>query len=152
HATSPLRVSDRPRAEGSEGDVLRAGDLGKRFGGLQALDHVSADFPARGLNCLIGPNGAGKSTFFHLLSGRYRPSSGEIVFDGRRITSWRPDRRARAGLGIKLQVPSLYNELSTAENMWLAAYARTKDPRGAAERAAEILDWLGLSDRAAEPA
>jgi branched-chain amino acid transport system permease protein len=149
--TAPVLISDRPHEQGGE-DTLSARDLGKRFGGVRALDGVSAEFPGSGLRCLIGPNGAGKSTFFHLLSGRYRPSAGEVVLDGQRITSWRPDRRARAGLGIKLQVPSLYYELSTAENMWLAAYARTRSARRADQRAAEMLDWLGLSDRAAEPA
>ena len=152
HATAPVLVSDQPQTGRGSEDTLRAEGLGKRFGGVRALDGVSADFPGRGLSCLIGPNGAGKSTFFHLLSGRFRPSAGEVVLDGRRITSWRPDRRARAGLGIKLQVPSLYHELSTAENMWLAAYARTRSARSADERAAEMLSWLGLSDRAAEPA
>jgi branched-chain amino acid transport system permease protein len=152
HPTVPALVSDRPRSEGDGEEALRAEDLGKRFGGVRALNNVSADFPTRGLQCLIGPNGAGKSTFFHLLSGRYRPSAGEVVLDGRRITAWRPDRRARAGLGIKLQVPSLYYELTTGENMWLAAYARTRNARRGQERAAEMLGWLGLSDRAAEPA
>jgi branched-chain amino acid transport system permease protein len=151
-AAMPVLVADRPRAAGDREDTLRAAELGKRFGGVRALEHVSADFPGRGLRCLIGPNGAGKSTFFHLLSGRYRPTAGEVMLDGRRITRWRPDRRARAGLGIKLQVPSLYYELSTGENMWLAAYARTRSARRAQERAAEMLDWLGLGDRAAEPA
>ena len=151
-ATAPLLAGAQPLEQGGGGETLRAADLGKRFGGVRALSDVSVDFPGRGLQCLIGPNGAGKSTFFHLLSGRYRPSAGEVVLDGRRITSWRPDRRARAGLGIKLQVPSLYHELSTGENMWLAAYARTRSARRAKERAAEMLGWLGLSDRAAEPA
>jgi branched-chain amino acid transport system permease protein len=152
HAAAPVLVSEQPRSEPGDEETLHAAELGKRFGGVRALDRVSAGFPGRGVQCLIGPNGAGKSTFFHLLSGRYRPSEGEVVLDGRRITTWRPDRRARAGLGIKLQVPSLYYELSTGENMWLAAYARTRNARRAEERAAEMLDWLGLSDRAAEPA
>jgi branched-chain amino acid transport system permease protein len=151
-ATAPALLAAQPRAEGGGEETLRAEDLGKRFGGVRALNDVSVEFPGRGLQCLIGPNGAGKSTFFHLLSGRYRPSAGEVVLDGRRVTAWRPDRRARAGLGIKLQVPSLYYELSTGENMWLAAYARTRSARRADERAAEMLDWLGLSERAAEPA
>jgi branched-chain amino acid transport system permease protein len=151
-AAAPVLISDQPPTEGGGEETLRAEDLGKRFGGVRALDDVSVDFPGRGLHCLIGPNGAGKSTFFHLVSGRYRPSAGEVVLDGRRITGWRPDKRARAGLGIKLQVPSLYYELSAAENMWLAAYARTRSARRAGERAAELLDWLGLADRAAEPA
>jgi branched-chain amino acid transport system permease protein len=150
HAAAPVLAAIDSRA--AAGETLRAERLGKNFGGLQALDRVSVDFPGRGLRCLIGPNGAGKSTFFHLLSGRYRPSAGEVVLDGRRITTWRPDRRARAGLGIKLQVPSLYSELSAAENMWLAAYARTRSARGARERAAEMLDWLGLAGHRADPA
>jgi branched-chain amino acid transport system permease protein len=149
-AKPPVLSADRARSRSEE--TLRAADLGKRFGGVHALDGVTVDFPGRGVQCLIGPNGAGKSTFFHLLSGRYRPSDGDVVLDGRPITSWRPDKRARAGLGIKLQVPSIYYELSTAENMWLAAYARTRNPRRAQERAAEMLRWLGLSDRAEEPA
>ncbi|HEX2393145.1 MAG TPA: ATP-binding cassette domain-containing protein [Solirubrobacterales bacterium] len=150
-AAAPVLASEAAWGAGGE-EVLRADELGKRFGGVRALDRVSVDFPGRGLSCLIGPNGAGKSTFFHLLSGRHRPSTGEVVLDGRRITSWRPDRRARAGLGIKLQVPSLYHELSASENMWLAAYARTRSASRADRRAAEMLDWLGLAERAADPA
>jgi branched-chain amino acid transport system permease protein len=139
-------------ADGGDGELLAAREVRKAFGGLVALDGVSAAFPARGVHCLIGPNGAGKSTFFNLLVGRYAPSGGEIALAGRRITRSRPDRRVRAGLGIKLQVASLYGELSAFENVWLAAYAKARNRRAADQRASDVLHWLGLADRAHEPA
>lgn len=145
-------VTAQTSDEQAEDGALAAADLSKRFGGLTALRSVSLRFPSRGVRCLIGPNGAGKSTFFNLLVGRYRPSSGEVTFRGERITRWRPDQRARCGIGIKLQVPSLYYELSTLENLWLAAYGRSRNSRGATDRALAILLWLNLLDRAHEPA
>jgi ABC-type uncharacterized transport system ATPase subunit/ABC-type branched-subunit amino acid transport system permease subunit len=143
---SPLAwVADSP-------GVLEAIDLRKSFGGLLALSQVSLLFPSKGVHCVIGPNGAGKTTFFNLLIGRFRPSGGQIVLSGEEVTRYRPDRRARRGIGIKLQVGSLYDELSCHENVWLASYAATKSSRRAAERATSILDWLGLLARARDPA
>ena len=134
------------------GAVLEAVEVGKSFGGLTAVSRVSLLFPEKGVHCLIGPNGAGKSTFFNLLAGRYRPSAGRILLGGREITRSRPDQRARRGIGIKLQIGSLYGELSCLENVWLAAYAATGSSGSATERAAEVLDWLGLLPRAHEAA
>jgi branched-chain amino acid transport system permease protein len=139
-------------SNGRQGARLEAVDLRRTFGGLVALDGVSVSFGARGVHCLIGPNGAGKSTLFNLLVGRHRPSSGEALLDGRSVTRWRPDQRARGGIGIKLQVPSLFAELSAFENVWLAAYSRERDAREATRRAVDTLDWLGLHDRAQRPA
>jgi len=134
------------------GAALEAVDLHKRFGGVTALNGASLAFAPRSINCLIGPNGAGKSTFFNLLVGRYRPTSGEIRFADRPITRRRPDQRARLGLGIKLQVPSLYRELPVSENVWLAAYARSRSSKAAMERTVAVLDWLKLLPRSPEPA
>jgi branched-chain amino acid transport system permease protein len=127
-------------------------EVAKSFGGLAAVSRVSLLFPEKGVHCLIGPNGAGKSTYFNLLAGRYRPSAGRIVLGGDDVTRERPDQRARRGIGIKLQVGSLYPELTCLENVWLAAYAATRSSRLASERAAEVLDWLGLLPRAPDPA
>jgi branched-chain amino acid transport system permease protein len=149
---APVGAGPGPAADGAAGELLAARDVRKAFGGLVALDGVSAAFPARGVHCLIGPNGAGKSTFFNLLVGRYAPSGGEIALKGRRITRRRPDQRVRDGLGIKLQVASLYGELTAFENVWLAAYAKARDRRAAEQRASDVLHWLGLADRAHEPA
>jgi len=130
--------------------VLVAGDLKKSFGGVRALDGVSIEFPALGIHCLIGPNGAGKSTFFNLLVGRFRPTAGRIFLGGEDITRLPPYRRARRGIGMKLQVPSLYPGLPVRENVWLACYAASRDVREADWRADDMLAWVGLAHRAGE--
>jgi branched-chain amino acid transport system permease protein len=118
--------------------------LSKRFGGLTAVHNVSIDFAERGVHCLIGPNGAGKSTFFNLLAGRFLPTSGQIRFAGRDMTRAEPHARARAGMGIKLQIASIFPGLSVHENVWLSAYAKLHSRSAAEARATAIIDWLGL--------
>lgn len=134
------------------GAGLAAESLGKSFDRVQAVDGVSLRFDNRGVQCLIGPNGAGKSTFFNLLVGRYAPTSGRVLLGDRDVTRVKTYARAQRGLGIKLQVPSLYRDLTAFENMWLAAYARARDTVEANQHAADMLDWLGLRSRAHEPA
>ena len=132
--------------------VLEGVDLRKSFGGLMAVNNVSLAFRDTGVHCLIGPNGAGKSTFFNLLVGRYRPSSGKVLFGGSLINGLEPHERVRRGLGIKLQVASIFPGLTTFENLWLAAYARLRVTATATERAAQILDWLELRAQAGDAA
>jgi branched-chain amino acid transport system permease protein len=127
---------------------IGAVDLHKRFGGVAALDGTSLSVEPNSVHCLIGPNGAGKSTFFNLLSGRYRPTSGEVLLGDEPVTKRRPDERARRGLGIKMQVPCIYLELSVFENVWLAAYADLRDVAAANERSNAILAWLHLDSKA----
>ena len=127
---------------------LEAIDLRKSFGGLTAVDGVSLTFAPKGVHCLIGPNGAGKSTFFNLLVGRYRPTSGQVIFSGEDITGREPYQRVRQGFGIKLQVASLYTNLTAFENMWLASYAKIGNTKAATQRAIEILSWLDLIPQA----
>ena len=134
------------------GGVLETIGLSKNFGGVSAVANVSLAFAERGVHCLIGPNGAGKSTFFNLLVGRYLPSSGRVMFGGREITRAEPHERVRRGLGIKLQVASIYPGLTAAENVWLAAYAKLRDVDLAERRAASVLHWLGLHERSHEAA
>jgi branched-chain amino acid transport system permease protein len=151
--TEPVAVSDvrqllASRRSGLQPRSLAARNLNKQFGGVKALRGVSLDFPARTVQCLIGPNGAGKSTCFNLLVGRYAPTGGDVLLGDQRITKLRPDARARRGIGIKLQVPSYYGEFSPLENVWLAAYARSRNVREANDRAVAILSWLGLLPKA----
>jgi len=127
-------------------------ELSKHFGGVQAVRQASVAFAPRGVHCLIGPNGAGKSSFFHLLVGRFAPSSGRILLGGQNISRMPAHARVRLGLGIKLQVASIYNSLSLYENLWLAAYGRLRNSRQAKRRAEQWLDWLALRARAHEPA
>jgi len=87
-----------------------------------------------------------------LLIGRFAPSGGRILLGGRNISRLPPHARVRLGLGIKLQVASLYNSLSLYENLWLSAYGRLRNSQSAWHRAEQWLDWLGLRARAHETA
>ena len=131
---------------------IAAREVTKRFGGLSAVDEVTLEFPPRGVSCLIGPNGAGKSTLLNLLSGQSRVTSGSVTLDGPDLTTWPPYRRARSGISIKLQVASIYAELTARENLWLACYAMPRDVAAADKRAEELLEWLLLRDHADSPA
>ena len=124
----------------------------KRFGGLTAVDGVSLEFPPRGVSCLIGPNGAGKSTFFGLLSGQYTVSEGSVQMDGKNLTKWPAYQRARRGIGVKLQVASIYKDLSVRENLWLACYSMPQDAANADTRTGQLLEWLRLDSYANESA
>ena len=120
------------------GLILETFKLEKRFGGVRAIAGVDFQLETGELRCLIGPNGAGKSTFFKMLTGQLRPTAGRVVFDGADITRAQPHEIGRLGIGIKNQVPDVYDGLSARENIWLAARS------GA--RADEVLERLGLSD------
>ena len=134
------------------GRGLQTQGLVKMFGGLKAVDAISLEFPAGELHCLIGPNGAGKSTFFNLLAGRYRPTEGRILLEGRPIPRLLPHQRAQRGIGIKLQVPSIYRDLSVQENVWLAAFAKMSSTPQAEAAVDGILARIGLVERAGSPA
>ena len=98
----------------------------------------------RELRCLIGPNGAGKSTFFKMLTGQLKPTSGTVLLRGEDVTGAEPHDIARRGVGIKTQVPSVFDGLTVRENLWLAA---SRMHRGARVRAAvdAMLERVGLS-------
>ncbi|MFO1039876.1 MAG: ABC transporter ATP-binding protein [Geminicoccaceae bacterium] len=101
--------------------LLETRGLTMRFGGVVAVDGVDFSLREAELRCLIGPNGAGKSTFFKCLTGQLKPSSGTILFRGEDVTGSDGYAMARRGLGIKTQVPSVFDGLSVQENVWLAA-------------------------------
>jgi ABC-type uncharacterized transport system ATPase subunit len=115
--------------------LLRCTDVGMRFGGIKALDGVNFQLRRGELRCLIGPNGAGKTTFFKCLTGSQRPTSGRVELKGRDVSGRQRHAIARAGVGIKTQVPNLFEGLSARENVWLglrgwhsaAARARAAD-------------------------
>jgi len=130
--------------------ILEVASLTKHFGGLRAV-HLDLTVDARELRCLIGPNGAGKSTFFRMLSGAMRPSSGTVRFQGRDITGWDAFRIARLGMSIKFQVASVLEELSVRDNLHLEAEFRFGNREGQ-RRASEMLEVVGLAERADHPA
>jgi ABC-type uncharacterized transport system ATPase subunit len=113
------------------------------FGGVRAVNSVDFRLEQGELRCLIGPNGAGKTTFFRLLTGVHKPSSGSVLIDGRPIKGLQTHQIARLGVGIKTQVPSLFDNLSVRENIWLSA--RKSNSRPEADHIAdEVLDLIRL--------
>ncbi len=104
--------------------LLEARGATMRFGGVTAVDNVDFTLREMELRCLIGPNGAGKSTFFKMLTGQLTPSAGKILLRGKDITGTEPHRIARMGVGIKTQVPNVFDGLSVRENVFVAACRR----------------------------
>ena len=101
--------------------LIETRGLNVRFGGVHATRDVNFTLAEGELRCVIGPNGAGKSTFFKLLTGQVKPTSGQILFRGKDISNMQPHEPGRLGIGIKTQVPCLFNGLSVWENVWLSA-------------------------------
>ena len=101
--------------------LLETRDLTMHFGGVRAVHNVNFTLAEGELRCLIGPNGAGKSTFFKMLTGQLEPSHGQVLFRSRDISHAHAHEIARLGIGIKTQVPNVFDGLSVRENIWLAA-------------------------------
>ena len=141
------------RANGERSNApIATRNVTKRFGGLTAVDNVTLEFPPTGVSCLIGPNGAGKSTLFGLLTGQYSVTDGSVLLEEQNLTKRPAFQRARLGIGVKLQVASIYKELSVRENLWLACFALPHNRASADDRAEQLLEWLELGEHAQNPA
>lgn len=127
--------------------LLATENLEMRFGGVRAVDGVSLAVAEGELRCLIGPNGAGKSTFFKCLIGQYKPSRGRILWRGRDVTGHDSFAVARLGVGIKTQVPSLFDGLDVMESVVLAVRRLHKEAN-ARHRALVALERLGIASLA----
>ena len=103
---------------------LEISGLDLRFGGLQVLDQVSFHVHPGELFALIGPNGAGKTSVLNCISGIYRPSAGEIRFDGRSLIGQAPHRIAQAGLARTFQHGELFGDMSVVDNLLAGRHAR----------------------------
>jgi len=123
--------------------LIETRDLNVRFGGVHATRDVNFTLAEAELRCVIGPNGAGKSTFFKLLTGQVKPTSGQILFRGKDISNMQPHEPGRLGIGIKTQVPSLFNGLSVWENVWLSA-RRLNSAQQADRITHETLERVGM--------
>jgi branched-chain amino acid transport system ATP-binding protein len=142
--------------------ILEAQHLRKVFGNLVAVDDVSMRIAAGTVHSIIGPNGAGKTTFFNLLSGKFPPTAGRMLYKGEDITAVPFHRRAHLGIGRSFQITNIFPNLTVLENVRLAAQALSRDSfrfiRSAAsipshiQKATEVLSIVGLEELAAAPA
>jgi len=130
--------------------ILQVKQVGKRFGGLQALSDVTFNISAGEILGLIGPNGAGKTTLFNVINGVYQPDSGQVIFRDRDITGLAPYEVARRGMARTYQVVRPLTELTVRENVMVGAcFGReTQSKTQAAGRADVVLKLVGLQDRA----
>jgi branched-chain amino acid transport system ATP-binding protein len=124
--------------------LLQTRDLSMHFGGVKAVSNVNFTLAEGELRCLIGPNGAGKSTFFKMLTGQLEPSHGNVLFRGHDISRAHAHQIARLGIGIKTQVPSVFDGLSVRDNIWLAA-SRIHSRERARGLVDEMLERIGLT-------
>jgi branched-chain amino acid transport system ATP-binding protein len=118
--------------------VVETRNLSMHFGGVKAVDRVNFNLWENELRCLIGPNGAGKSTFFKCLTGQLTPTAGDVVIRDFTATGRQPHEVARLGVGIKTQVPNLFDGLSVEENILLSARKWHDAPRAATLTAATL--------------
>jgi len=134
--------------------LLEARAVTIRFGGLRAVDDVSAAFAPGELVGIIGPNGAGKTTFFNALSGVIAPTAGELFVQGRRLTGQRPHRYAEQGIARTFQTPRTFAELSVAANIdfGLKFAGRRRGGSWLLKDEEHILRLIGLEAQAALPA
>ena len=126
--SSPLH--ERPRLEGlvprvpvesrSAGSILAVDGVGRRFGGVVAVDHVSFQVAPGEILGVIGPNGAGKTTCFEIVAGFTKPDRGRVVFDGMDVTNATPEERAQEGLVRSFQDAALFPTLSVRETLMVA--------------------------------
>jgi putative ABC transport system ATP-binding protein len=118
---------------------------------VRAVDGVDLDIGAGETVAVMGPSGCGKSTLLHLLGGLDRPSGGEVSLNGRRIDDIGEKalaRMRRTDVGFVFQAFHLMEELTAIENVELPALLAGRSPRAARRRAEELLEQVGLADRA----
>ncbi|WP_199525576.1 MULTISPECIES: branched-chain amino acid ABC transporter ATP-binding protein/permease [unclassified Herbaspirillum] len=147
--------------------LLKVNQVLMQFGGLKALNKVDLDVRKGTVHGLIGPNGSGKSTMMNVLTGIYRPTDGTVEYDGRAITGQPPSLIALGGVARTFQNVQLFGEMSATENVLVGLHHTfrsnvadvmvhspryLREERAARERAAAILEFVGLADLANEEA
>jgi sulfate-transporting ATPase len=143
-----------PADFGLTGRDLEVRSVSVRFGGVMAVDDVSFEVQAGEVVGLIGPNGAGKTTLLDVITGFTRQQSGLVLFDGTDVSTWSPERRARAGIARSWQGVELFEELTVRDNLLVAEDSRSRlsyvrdlvwrDRRPLSPVAESVVEELGL--------
>ncbi len=125
--------------------LLKLSNVSKSFGGLKAVNNVSMEIPPNVIVGLIGPNGSGKTTLVNLITGFYRPDSGDIFFKGERITGLKPYHIANKGIVRTFQLTRVFKQLTVMQNLMTALNSHKDFDQG---KVSEILDMIGLQGKA----
>ncbi|MBJ6800787.1 ABC transporter ATP-binding protein [Geomonas propionica] len=143
--------------------MLSLNGIGKRFGGLTALEGISFNVGKGSITGIIGPNGAGKTTLFNVATGIYPPSSGAVLLEGKDISKLPPEGRARLGLVRTFQNIELFGKMTVLENVMVGLHTQSSsglfacsfrmpwqmsEERRIRERAMELLDFVGIPELA----
>jgi branched-chain amino acid transport system ATP-binding protein len=154
-------------AEGASRVLLSLEQVTMRFGGVVALNQVDLQVREGEIFALIGPNGAGKTTVFNVVTGVYRPTSGQVVFAGRRISGLKRYQVTKRGVARTFQNIRLFANMTAVENVMVGADAhhRTglvsaalglprhrREEREGREAARRLLEFVGIAHRAEEMA
>ncbi len=160
-------MTDHQKVGESSKPILEVRGITRRFGGLLAVNKVSFAVQKNEIFGLIGPNGAGKTTLFNLITGLIPPSGGQMIYEGENITKLRPHQIAAKGIARTFQNLRLFGNLSTLENVAIAAHIHHKIgllksilglPPSAAQEwqtycsARELLELVGLADKGEQKA
>ena len=147
-ANRPRRVTDMA--------LFEAHHLHKRFADQVVLEDISLAFEANRISGIMGPNGAGKTTCFNVLTGRYKPDRGRVLFDGRDITGLPPRAVSRLGVGRTFQITATFGSMTVAENVQTALVAHHGKTKGLwrpasslyRDEALALLARVGMADQA----
>jgi branched-chain amino acid transport system ATP-binding protein len=142
--------------------LLRIKDIYKDFSGLKVLEGVDIGIKPRERHAVIGPNGAGKTTLFNIISGRFKPSAGSIVFKDQDITGKAPHHLNRMGIARSFQITNVFQEITVFDNILSGVrchqglrynfFKRPSQVEGITRKTEKIIEEVGLTDVSNVPA
>ena len=147
--------------------LLALDNVSLAFGGLRAVEQVSFGVPTGAIKAVIGPNGAGKTTLFNLVTGFLAPEKGRIIYQGKQIQGRPAHRIAPQGIARTFQLVQLFGHMTVLENVMVGRHRLSRagllsgslqfpwtrsEERGIEHKAMEALEFVGLADRAQQPA
>jgi branched-chain amino acid transport system ATP-binding protein len=142
-------------------NILEVKNLTKQFGGLTATSDITMNVEKNSITAVIGPNGAGKTTFFNMVTAVYKPTSGDILLNGKSLVGLKPHQVSQFGITRTFQNIRLFNEMTVLENVLVGMHQNLKShwigtllqlphirkiEEAAKVEAYDILKYVGLED------